>query len=143
MARTIQLQASVKAREFEVSQLRAFTKMASATLQGRGLSPGMADGVAWVHLPSASELTSVRHPIAQRDVEDEISRLDTALAAANCELTTTRGVSPATWILPKALYWTYTWPCSAMPSSGTPVSGASVRNSSILTKWLRRKFGNG
>jgi len=86
VARTIQLQASVKAREFEVSQLRAFTKMASATLQGRGLSPGMADGVAWVHLPSASELTSVRHPIAQRDVEDEISRLDTALAAANCEL---------------------------------------------------------
>ncbi len=81
-AQTKQLQTTVKTRDSEVSQLRAFTRMTSATLQGRGLSPGMVEGVAWIHLPSGSELTSARHPIAQDDVEAEINRLDQALAAA-------------------------------------------------------------
>ena len=51
-ARTRGLSKTATAREREVSQLRAFARMTSATLQGRGISPGMADGVAWIYLPS-------------------------------------------------------------------------------------------
>lgn len=81
-ARTRHLQTRAAKREFEVSQLRAFARMTSATLQGRGLSPGMVDGVAWIHLPADSELTFAHETIAPADVEAEINRLDNALAAA-------------------------------------------------------------
>ncbi len=85
-ARTRGLTKTATAREREVSQLRAFARMTSATLQGRGISPGMADGVAWIYLPSEGESTFEQQPITQDDVEAEIDRLDSALAAAIREL---------------------------------------------------------
>ncbi len=78
-ARAEQLQERVTSREAEVGQLRAFAKMTSATLQGRGISPGMVDGVAWIHLASKGELTVPRTAISSNEVERETSRLDAAL----------------------------------------------------------------
>ena len=88
-ARTKRLQKTATTREREVSQLRAFTRMASATLQGRGISPGMADGTALIYLPSESELTAAHERITLDEVQAEIDRLDTALAAAIRELDST------------------------------------------------------
>ncbi len=90
LAQRKRLQKTVKRRELEVSQLRAFVKMSSATLQGRGLSPGMADGVAWIHQPSESQSSGVHQPIAPDAVEGEIDRLDAALTAARSELGSTQ-----------------------------------------------------
>ena len=87
-AQTRLLQKTVTTRELEITQLRAFTKHTSTTLQGRGLSPGMAEGVVLIHLPPESEWTSAHQAIAQDDVEAEINRLDRALAAAIRELET-------------------------------------------------------
>ncbi|WP_186409273.1 phosphoenolpyruvate--protein phosphotransferase [Candidatus Accumulibacter aalborgensis] len=89
-AQTRRLQTTATTKEREVSQLRAFTRMSSAALQGRGLSPGLADGVAWIYLPTESELTAAHQPIEQHEVEAEISRLDSALAAAIRELDNTQ-----------------------------------------------------
>ena len=81
-ARTTGLQATVRTRESEVAQLRAYARISSATLQGRGLSPGMADGRAWLYLPPESGWTERSDPIPADEVERELSRLDVALAAA-------------------------------------------------------------
>lgn len=89
-AQTGQLKKTITTRELEIDQLRAFTRITGTTMQGRGLSPGMAEGVAWIyHLPE-SELTSAHQPIGQNDVEAEIDRLDNALAAAIRELDDTQ-----------------------------------------------------
>ncbi|PKN87662.1 MAG: phosphoenolpyruvate--protein phosphotransferase [Deltaproteobacteria bacterium HGW-Deltaproteobacteria-1] len=87
---TRRLQKTVTTREKEISRLRAFTRNTSTTLQGRGISPGMAEGVALIYLPLESELTSVHQAIAPDDVETEINRLDCALAAAIRELENTQ-----------------------------------------------------
>ena len=42
------LQKTITTREQEISLLRAFARNTGTTLQGRGLSPGMAEGVALV-----------------------------------------------------------------------------------------------
>ncbi len=89
-AQASRLQTTVTTREREVSQLRAFTRMSSATLQGRGLSPGMVEGVAWIYRPSESDGTSAQQPIAPADVPAEINRIDRALAAAIRELENTQ-----------------------------------------------------
>jgi phosphoenolpyruvate-protein phosphotransferase len=85
-----QLQKTITTREQEISRLRAFARNTGTALQGRGLSPGMAEGVALVYLPPESELTSAHQAIAQDDVEVEINRLDCALAAAIRELDNTQ-----------------------------------------------------
>jgi phosphoenolpyruvate-protein phosphotransferase len=87
---TAQLKKTITAEEQKISQLRTFARMIGTTLHGHGLSPGMAEGNAWIYLPSESELTSTHQPISQDDVEAEISRLDSALAAAIRELDNTR-----------------------------------------------------
>jgi phosphoenolpyruvate-protein phosphotransferase len=89
-AQTGQLKKTLTTRELEISQLRAFTKLTGATLQGRGLSPGMVEGVAWIYVPPESAGTSAHQPIAQAAVELEIARLDQALAAAIRELDDTQ-----------------------------------------------------
>jgi phosphotransferase system enzyme I (PtsI) len=89
-AQTRQLQKTVTTRELEISQLRAFAKNTSTTLQGRGLSPGLAEGVVLIYLPPESEWTSAHQAIAEDDVEAEINRLDRALAAAIRELDNTQ-----------------------------------------------------
>jgi phosphoenolpyruvate-protein phosphotransferase len=89
-AQTTQLKKTITAKEQKISQLRAFARMTGTTLHGQGLSPGMAEGNAWIYLPTESELTSSHQPIAQDDVEAEISRLDSALAAAIREMDNTQ-----------------------------------------------------
>ena len=83
---TRQLQKTIIKREQDISRLLAFTRNTSTTLQGRGISPGMAEGVALIYLSPESELTSMHQVIAQDDVEAEINRIDCALAAAISEL---------------------------------------------------------
>ena len=85
-AQTGQLKQTITTRELEISQLLAFTRMGSATLQGQALSPGMMEGVAWIYVPYESEWTSARPRIAQDEVETEIDRLDRALVTAIREL---------------------------------------------------------
>jgi phosphotransferase system enzyme I (PtsI) len=89
-AQTTQLTKTITVREQEINQLRAFARMAGTTLHGQGLSPGMAEGNAWIYLPAESELTSSQQPIAQDDVEAEVSRLDNALTAAIREMDNTQ-----------------------------------------------------
>jgi phosphoenolpyruvate-protein phosphotransferase len=84
------LQKTITSREQEISRLRAFARNTSTTLQGRGLSPGMVEGVALIYLTPESELTSANQVIAQDDVAAEIHRLDYALAAAIRELGNTQ-----------------------------------------------------
>ncbi len=89
-AQTTQLKKTITAKEQKIDQLRAFARMTGTTLHGHVLSPGMAEGNAWIYLPAESELASAHQPIAQDDVEAEISRLDSALAAAIRELDNTQ-----------------------------------------------------
>ncbi|MGA2322814.1 MAG: phosphoenolpyruvate--protein phosphotransferase [Sedimentisphaerales bacterium] len=89
-AQTTQLKKTITAKEQKISQLRTFARMIGTTLHGHGLSPGMAEGNAWIYLPPESELTSAHQPISQDDVEAEISRLDSALAAAIRDLDNTQ-----------------------------------------------------
>ena len=89
-AQTRQLKQTITTREQEISQLRTFAKKTSATLQGRGLSPGMVAGVVRIHMPPENEWTSAPRSIARDDVEAEIGRLDRALAAAVDELDDTQ-----------------------------------------------------
>jgi phosphoenolpyruvate-protein phosphotransferase (PTS system enzyme I) len=88
--RARRLQKTVTTRDLQISRLRSFAKNISITLQGRGLSPGMVEGVALIYQPTECELTSGHQTIARNDVEPEINRLDSALAAAICELDDTR-----------------------------------------------------
>jgi phosphoenolpyruvate-protein kinase (PTS system EI component) len=89
-AQTRRLQKTVTTRELESTRLRAFTTHTSPTLQGRGLSPGLAEGVVLISLPPESEGPSAHQALAPEDVEAEINRLDRAVAAAIRELDTTQ-----------------------------------------------------
>ena len=87
---TRRLRKTLSSRELDIRRLRAFARNTSTTLQGRGLSPGMAEGVALVHLPPESAGTFAHENILQDDVDGEINRLDSALAAAIRELNDTQ-----------------------------------------------------
>jgi phosphoenolpyruvate-protein phosphotransferase (PTS system enzyme I) len=89
-AQTGQLKQTITTKEQEIDQLRAFTRIMGTTLEGRGLSPGMAEGVAWIYRPPESELISANQSIGQNDVEAEIDRFDIALATAIRELDDTQ-----------------------------------------------------
>ena len=89
-AKTGQLKKSITTKELEIDQLRAFTRITGTAMQGRGLSPGMAEGTAWVYHPPESEPGLEGEPIGPKDVESEIGRLNTALAASIRELEETQ-----------------------------------------------------
>ena len=89
-AQTTQLKNTITAREQKISQLRAFARMTGTTLHGHGLSPGLAEGNAWIYLPTENKWPPVHQSIARDDVEAEINRLDRALAVAIRELDDTR-----------------------------------------------------
>ena len=46
-----QMNEAITTKDEEMQYLRAFTRLVGTTLQGRGISPGLADGVAWVYQP--------------------------------------------------------------------------------------------
>lgn len=83
--RTRQMEKTITTKNVEMQHLRAFTRMVGTTLQGRGISPGLADGVAMVYLPE-HELAVGEQNISQDDVESEVNRFDRALAASISEL---------------------------------------------------------
>lgn len=85
-AQTRQLRKTITTREIEIDRLRTFAKSTSATLQGRALCPGMAEGTALVQQPSDGELPETYAPIGEDEVEHEIRRLDNALVTAISEL---------------------------------------------------------
>lgn len=83
--RTRQMEKTITTKDVEMQHLRAFTRMVGTTLQGRGISPGLADGVAMVYLPE-HELAFGEQNISQDDVESEVNRFNRALAASIREL---------------------------------------------------------
>jgi len=80
-----QMSMTILERNEEVQHLRSFTRIMGATLQGRGISPGLAEGVAVV-FPSQDECSPERKSIAQSEVERELDRLGRALQASVQEL---------------------------------------------------------
>jgi len=83
---TRQLRKTITTREQEIGRLRAFARNTSLTLQGRGLSPGMVEGVAMIYVPPEDDLIADGQPIKPEEVESQIRRLDEALATAVREL---------------------------------------------------------
>ncbi len=82
---TKQMKKALTTKDEEMQHLRAFSRLVGTTLQGRGISPGLADGVAVVYLPD-HESTFGEPNISPNDVESEIDRLDRALEASILEL---------------------------------------------------------
>jgi phosphotransferase system enzyme I (PtsI) len=82
---TRQMEKALTTKDEEMQHLRAFSRLIGTTLQGRGVSPGLADGVAVVYLPE-HESALGESTITPDDVESETDRLDRALAASIREL---------------------------------------------------------
>jgi len=87
---TRRMKQTITSRELEISQLRSIVRDKSSTLQGRGLSAGMAEGLALIYRPPDSEWTSLHRAIARNDVDAEIHRIESALIAAISELNDTQ-----------------------------------------------------
>ncbi len=85
-AKTGQLKKSITTKELEIDHLRAFARITGTAIQGRGLSPGMAEGTAWIYQPPESEPALAYEPVGPKGVEAEIGRLNTALTASISEL---------------------------------------------------------
>jgi phosphoenolpyruvate-protein phosphotransferase (PTS system enzyme I) len=90
LRRSRRLQNTISTKEQEISQLRAFARNTSITLQGRGVSPGMAEGVAMIYHPTEIDSVFERKAIGLNEVNSEINRLDRALEAAICSMDNTR-----------------------------------------------------
>ncbi len=83
--RTTQMKSTITTQHEEMTHLRTFARMAGTTLQGRGISPGLADGVA-VHYVPELRATLSEERISSIEVELEAARLDRALAASVSDL---------------------------------------------------------
>ena len=79
------MEKALTTKDEEMQHLRAFSRLVGTTLQGRGVSPGLADGVAVVYLPEHESALGEPN-ISPDDVESEIDRFDRALAASIREL---------------------------------------------------------
>jgi phosphoenolpyruvate-protein phosphotransferase (PTS system enzyme I) len=88
---TRQLRTRITTRETELGRLRAFARRTSTILQGCGLSPGMIEGVAYIHQPLEVFQRAGQQPIAADQVPTDRQRLDLALTAAIGELEGVRG----------------------------------------------------
>jgi phosphotransferase system enzyme I (PtsI) len=84
-SRTRQMKNTITTKDEEMQHLRAFTRMVGTTLQGRGISTGLADGVAFVYLPDYMHVFGEGN-ISKEEVQTEINRFDCALAATISEL---------------------------------------------------------
>jgi signal transduction protein with GAF and PtsI domain len=80
-----QMEKTITTKEAEMQRLRAFTQVMGMTLQGRGISPGLEDGVVMVYVPEHKSLLGAQS-IARNDVEQEVNRFDRALAESISEL---------------------------------------------------------
>jgi phosphoenolpyruvate-protein phosphotransferase (PTS system enzyme I) len=84
-----QLEKAVTTKDEEMQYLRTFTRLVGMMLQGRGISPGLADGVALVYQPEHESVLG-EPGISEEDVESETDRFDRALAASIQELNNIR-----------------------------------------------------
>ena len=80
-----QMKKAISTKDEGMQYLRAFTRLVGTTLHGRGISPGLADGVALIYRPEHESVSGAPN-ISQKDVESEIGRFDRALAASIREL---------------------------------------------------------
>lgn len=85
-----QLQKAVTTKDEEMQYLRTFTRLVGTTLQGRVISPGLADGVALVYQPE-NNFTPEELNISEAEVDSEIVRFERALTASIQELNNIRG----------------------------------------------------
>jgi phosphoenolpyruvate-protein phosphotransferase (PTS system enzyme I) len=86
-----QLKEDITTKDEEMEYFRTFTRLVGTTLQGRGISPGLADGVALVYR-IGQELAPEDRSITPAEVASEWARFDEALALSTQELNTIRGV---------------------------------------------------
>ncbi len=86
---TRQIKKDLTTKDEEMQHLRAFSRLVGTTMQGRGVSPGLADGVAVVYLPEPESALGEPN-IALDEVKSEGDRFDCALAASIHELDTIR-----------------------------------------------------
>ncbi len=82
---TRHMKSTITAQGEDMQQLRAFTRTIGTSLQGRAISPGLADGVALLHLPEPYAAVGEEH-ISPQDVASETDRFDRAVAASVREL---------------------------------------------------------
>ncbi len=88
--RSKQMEVSLITKDEEMQHLRAFTRLVGVTLSGRGISSGLADGVAVVHQPQGE--TELGNPnIRPEETESEVTRFDQAVAASIRDLQKIRG----------------------------------------------------
>ena len=85
-----QMKKNITTMDEEMQYFRTFTRLVGTTLQGRGISPGLADGVALVYRPG-QEFIPEDPSISQAGVESELDRFDRALSASIQELNNIRG----------------------------------------------------
>jgi hypothetical protein len=72
-AQAKQMKKTIVTKEAEMQHIRAFTRIIGTTLQGRGISPGLEEGVALVYQPERESMTDHQN-IAQDDAESELVR---------------------------------------------------------------------
>jgi phosphotransferase system enzyme I (PtsI) len=82
---TRQMKNTISTKDEEMQHLRAFTRMVGTTLHGRGISTGLADGVAMVYLPEQQDAMG-KGSISREEIDSEVNRFERALAASIIEL---------------------------------------------------------
>ena len=75
-----QMRSAISAKDEAMEHLRAFTRSAGTTLQGRPVSPGLAEGVAFVYRGDLDP-PRVVSVLLDAEIGGELNRLDRALEA--------------------------------------------------------------
>jgi phosphoenolpyruvate-protein phosphotransferase (PTS system enzyme I) len=83
------LKKDITSKDEDMQYFRTFTRLVGTTLQGRGISPGLADGVAMIFRPDHG-LTPGDPGISPSKVKFELARFDEALALSIQELNNVR-----------------------------------------------------
>ena len=82
---TRRMKKTIRTKDEEIEHFRSFTRMVGTTLQGRGVSPGLGDGIAVVYRPEHDSALGEPN-ISQDEVESEVDRFDRALTESITEL---------------------------------------------------------
>jgi phosphoenolpyruvate-protein phosphotransferase (PTS system enzyme I) len=82
---TRQMEKAMTTKEEQIQYLRTFARLVGTTMQGRGISPGLADGIAWIYRTESESIQEERN-IAPAEVGSELGRLEQALGVSVREL---------------------------------------------------------
>ena len=91
-----QMRSAISAKDEAMEHLRAFTRSTGTTLRGRPVSPGLAEGFAFVYRGEI-EPPRVVAALAEAEIEGQLNRLDQALEACARELDETRARYGEEW----------------------------------------------